>query len=125
MITGAKCDLAFEIHGTHGAMRWTFERMNELQIHGRTAQPAEDGWTTVLTGPAHPYHRHFNPGWGIGLGYDDLKVIEAHEFLQSVATGTQRAPGFAQALAVARVQQAIMRSWDTGRWEAVARPPGS
>jgi len=120
VITGAKCDMAFEIHGTRGAMRWTFERMNELQLQWRNDErPAEEGWTTVLSGPAHPRHGHFNPGWGVGLGYDDLKVIEAHEFLRSVASGTQGAPGFAEALAVAQVQQAIMRSWDSGRWELV------
>jgi predicted dehydrogenase len=120
VITGARCDMSFEIHGTRGAMRWTFERMNELQVQWRQDdEPAQEGWTTVLSGPAHPYHRHFNPGWGVGLGYDDLKVIEAHEFLRSVEAGEQGAPGFAEALAVARVQQAIMRSWDSGAWEAV------
>lgn len=121
VITGPKCDMSFEIHGTHGAIKWTMERMNELQVHWRNDEArAEDGYTTLLSGPAHPYHRHFNPGWGVNLGYDDLKVIEAHRFLESVASGVQGQPGFAEALAVARVQQAIMRSWDTGGWEAVA-----
>jgi predicted dehydrogenase len=125
VINGAKSDMSFEIHGTRGAMRWNFERMNELQLQWRNdEQPAEDGWTTVLSGPAHPYHRDFNPGWGIGLGYDDLKVIEAHEFLRSVVAGTQGAPGFAEALAVAHVQQAIMRSWDSGGWEPVEQSSG-
>ncbi len=120
VITGAKCEMSFEIHGTRGAMRWSFERMNELQVQWRQDdEPAQEGWTTVLSGPAHPYHRHFNPGWGVGLGYDDLKVIEAHEFLRSVVSGAQGEPGFAEALAVARVQQAIVRSWHSAGWEAV------
>ena len=120
VINGAKCDMSFEIHGARGAIRWTMERMNELQLHWRNdANPAEDGYTTLLSGPAHPYHRHFNPAWGTGLGYDDLKVIEAYNFLTSVASGKQGEPGFAEALAVARVQQAIMRSWESERWEAV------
>ncbi len=120
VINGAKCDMSFEIFGTKGAIKWTMERMNELQLQWRNdVNPAEDGYTTILSGPAHPYHRHFNPAWGLNLGYDDLKVIEAYNFLQSVVTGKQGQPGFAEALAVANVQQAIMRSWESERWEVV------
>lgn len=120
VINGAKCDMSFEIHGTQGAVKWSFERMNELQLQWRNdANPAEDGYTTLLSGPAHPYHGHFNPGWGTGLGYDDLKAIEAYNFLQAVTTGKQGEPGFAEAAAVARVQQAMIRSWSSGGWEQV------
>ncbi len=120
VINGAKCDMSFEIHGTRGAMKWNMERMNELQLQWRNDEnPAEDGYTTLLSGPAHPYHRHFNPAWGLNLGYDDLKVIEAYNFLRSVVSGQQGEPGFGEALAVANVQQAIMRSWASERWESV------
>jgi predicted dehydrogenase len=120
IINGAKCDMGFEIHGTRGAAKWTMEHMNELQLQWRNeATPAEDGYLTLLSGPAHPYHRFFNPAWGCGLGYDDLKTIEAFNFLQGIATGKQGEPGFAEALAVAQVQQAIMRSWERERWESV------
>ena len=120
VINGAKCDMAFEIHGTKGAMKWTMERMNELQLQWRNVEnPAEDGYTTLLSGPAHPYHHHFNPGWGLNLGYDDLKVIEAYNFLKSVVSGEPGQPSFTEALAVANVQQAILRSWESERWEKV------
>jgi len=120
VINGAKCDMSFELHGTKGAVKWNFERMNELQLQFRRDDDlAQEGYTTVLSGPAHPYHRHFNPGPGISLGYDDLKVIEAYEFLSSIASGKQGEPGFREAAAVARVQQAIIRSWESKRWETV------
>lgn len=122
IINGAKCDMSFEIHGTKGAMQWTMERMNELQLQWRNnANPAEDGYLTLLSGPAHPYHRAFNPAWGTGLGYDDLKVIEMFNFLQSVVSGKQGQPGFAEAEAVAQVQLAIIRSWESERWATVER----
>ena len=120
VINGAKCDMSFEIHGTKGALKWNMEQMNELQLQWRNDEnPAEDGYLTLLSGPAHPYHRHFNPAWGLNLGYDDLKVIEAYNFLTSIATGRQGEPGFTEALAVAHVQQAIMRSWENSGWESV------
>ncbi len=53
VITGAQCDMGFEIHGTQGAIKWTMERMNELQVYWRKDDnPAEEGYTTVLSGPA-------------------------------------------------------------------------
>lgn len=120
VINGAKCDMSFEVHGTKGAIKWSFEQMNELQLQWRNdANPAEDAYLRLLSGPSHPYHAHFNPGWGVGLGYDDLKTIEAYNFLTSIVTGKQGEPGFAEAAAVARVQQAMMRSWQSGKWESV------
>jgi len=125
VITGSQCDLAFEVHGTRGALAWSFERMNELRYFRRDAgSPMETGWTIELSGPAHPFHRAFNPGWGVGLGFDDLKVIEAAQFLQGMVSGVQGPPGFEDAAAVARVQQAIAASWDSRGWESV-RPVGS
>jgi predicted dehydrogenase len=120
VITGSQCDLAFEVHGTKGALAWSFERMNELRYFRRDpGSPTETGWTIELSGPAHPFHRSFNPGWATGLGFDDLKVIEAAQFLQAVASGVQGPPSFEDAAAVARVQQAIAASWDSGGWQTV------
>jgi predicted dehydrogenase len=122
IITGPKAEMAFEIYGTKGAIRWSLERMNELRFLRRNdAAPAEEGWADELSGPPHPFHRSFNPGWGLALGYDDLKVIEAGRFLHAIASGTPGSPNLDDAAAVARVQQAIIASWASGRWETVAR----
>ena len=83
------------------------------------ANPAQDGYTELLSGPAHPFHKHFNPAWGLGLGYDDLKAIEAHTFLTSIAGGVAAEPNFKSACDVARVQDAIVRSWQSEGWESV------
>ena len=53
------------------------------------------------------------------MGYEDLKAIEAYEFLRSIVDGEQHAPSFADALALANVQTAMMRSWQSGSWETV------
>src|SRR5437016_13658546 len=120
IINGEKRDMSFEIHGTKGAIKWNMERMNELQLQWRNdANPAEDGYTTLLSGPSHPYHRNFNPAPGLNLGYEDLKVIDAYNFLNSVVTGQQGERGFNEAQAVANVPQSAIRSWESERWEAV------
>ena len=117
VIQGTKCQMAFEIHGTKGAVRWDFERMNELQLY--TVDGPHDGFVTLQSGPAYPGHAHFNPGPAVGLGYDDLKAIETFHFLQSIAAGRQGEPGFNEARAVAEVLAAVERSWSSDRWESV------
>jgi hypothetical protein len=53
------------------------------------------------------------------MGYEDLKCIEAYNFLQSIVDGKQREPSFASALALANVQKAMSRSWESGGWESI------
>lgn len=115
-IYGPKCEMAFEINGTKGAVSWNFERMNELAVYMPTGDGVHDGYVRLNSGPEHPYHLNFNPAPGSGLGYDDLKVIEAYQFLKSVATGVSGSPSFADALRVAEYQDAVLRSWETGGW---------
>ena len=119
IIRGSQCQLAFEVHGTGGAISWDFENMNQIKLYLANEDPAREGYTHILSGPAHPFHAHFNPGPAMGLGYDDLKVIEAHQFLESISNGRQGEPGFGEALAVASVLAAIEQSWETQKWEPV------
>ncbi len=119
VINGPQCQLAWEVHGTGGALNWDFERMNELNLFLSHEDSARDGYTRIMSGPEHPFHAQFNPGPGVGLGYEDLKLIEAYQFLKSIRDGEQREPGFREALAVADVLAAIQRSWETGGWENV------
>ena len=118
-IYGPKCEMALEVNGRQGAAKWNFERMNELELYLPGDDGLHDGFTRLLGGPAYADHGRFNPGDGIGLGYEDLKAIEAHEFLRSIAEGIQHAPSFADALALAQVQRAMTRSWQSGAWETI------
>ena len=77
----------------------------------------EPGWTgRVVEGIA----KTGKPVQGFAIeGNGDLKTIESYTFLRSIVAGQQGEPGFAEAAAVARVQQAMLRSWESGRWETV------
>ena len=119
VISGMKCQMAFEVHGTKGALNWNFEKMNELNLFQPDGNTGHDGFVTHYTGPNHPYHANFNPGPANALSYEDLKVIEAYNFLKAVAEKEQVEPGFEAALRVAEVHDAIIRSWNSKRWEEV------
>ncbi len=119
VIRGPECQMAFEVHGTRGALAWDFECMNELRLALWNRDETQGGYRRILSGPQHPFHANFNPAPANGLGYEDLKVIEAYQFLKSIAEDKQGEPGFREALAVATVQSAIQRSWQSERWENV------
>jgi predicted dehydrogenase len=83
---GEQNTYGFEVHGTTGAVSWDFRRMGELTLSQGGSyqdQPA----STVFVGPGAGDYAAFQPGAGIAMGYDDLKVIEAANFLSSIGAG--------------------------------------
>jgi predicted dehydrogenase len=118
VIVGPRVQMRFEVHGTKGALSWELERMNELERFRLSDDDGDDGYTTILAGAQHPDFAAFQPGAGVPMGYDDLRVLEARNFLANVRDGEQREPGVEEMLACARVLEAIERSADSGAWEA-------
>ncbi|MFI1372208.1 Gfo/Idh/MocA family protein [Streptomyces longwoodensis] len=105
----------FEVHGTTGALFWDYRRMGELGVSRGTAyqdQPV----STVYVGPGDGEYAAFQPGAANSMGYDDLKVIEAHHFLRSVSEGTPYGPTLADAVASATALDAMTRSARQRAW---------
>jgi len=115
---GAQNDYGFEVHGTAGSLAWDFRRMGEL--HASTGDAAQDqSVATEFVGPAAGAYGAFQPGAASPMSYDDLKVVEAHAFLCSIADGVQRAAGLPDAVRASRVLDVAAESADRGRWLAV------
>jgi predicted dehydrogenase len=117
-IFGPQSQMSFEVNGAKGAAMWDHEKLNQLQLYLPEEQPA-DGFIEVLSGDQFPHHGNFVPGGGNSIGYEDLKVIEALEFLTAVAAGGTNYPNFNDALNVASVMAAMIRSFESGKWEDV------
>lgn len=117
-IFGPQSSMAFELNGSKGAASWEHEKLNQLQLYLPEEQPT-DGFIEVLSGDAYPHQANFVPGGGNSIGYEDLKVIEALEFLKAAVAERPFRPGFEDALAVASVASAMARSWDSGQWEDI------
>jgi predicted dehydrogenase len=107
---GRKSRLAWELHGATGMLTFDQERMNELNLYRSGGDPALGGFTTILTGPAHPPYGELCPAPGHQVGFNELKVIEAAAFLREIAGGPAVGPGFARALEIERVIHAIAES---------------
>jgi predicted dehydrogenase len=119
-IIGPESQMAFDVYGTKGALRWNLETMNEMQVFLVDDEGgAPRGYTTVYAGDRYPYHGHFVPGDANAIGYEDLKVIENYEFLSAVASGEQHRPGFSEAIDYVSFQSAWLRSCESGAWEDV------
>jgi predicted dehydrogenase len=116
---GPQARYAFEVHGSRGAVAWDFERMGELSVF-LPLESGDAGYARVVMGPQHEPFGRFQPGPGLPMSFDDLKVVEAALFLESVVDGEQREPGMREALAAARVIAAMERSAASGSWESVA-----
>ena len=117
VIVGPHVRMRFEVHGTRGAVAWELERMNELERFELAEDGRDEGYMTVFAGAQHPGFSAFQPGAGVPMGYDDLRVIEASRFLAAVRDGEQRGPGLDEMVATARVLEAIERSAQSGAWE--------
>ena len=117
-IFGPQSSMAYELNGSKGAASWDHEKLNQMQLYLPEESPA-DGFIEVLSGDAFPHHGNFVPGGGNSIGYEDLKIIEALEYLKSVASLTQGSPGFSDALDVAEVSATMVRSFESERWETV------
>jgi predicted dehydrogenase len=115
---GEQNNYGFEVHGTTGALLWDFRRMGELGV-SRGGAHQDQPVSTVHVGPGAGRYAAFQPGSASPMSYDDLKVIEAHDFLSSVVGGRSRGADAGDAVRAAVVLDALAASAAGRRWADV------
>ena len=116
---GRKGRIQIQIFGANGAVFFDQERFNEVGVYLAEGPVEDQGIKTVLMGPSHPPYERFIPAPGHQLGFNDLKVIEAHELLNRISGKPSLTIDFDQGLAIERVIHAVGRSHREGRWQGV------
>jgi len=112
---GEQCSYGFDVRGTEGALSWDFRRMGELRVC--LDQDYQDAaWETRLVRPGDGELAAFQPGSGIALSYDDLKVIECHLLALSIHSGVPHGPTIDDGVVAAGLVDAMVRSFDEKRW---------
>ena len=120
---GPRASYNFEIYGTEGSIRWDFERMNEIDV--ATSRTGElIGYTRVMVSPSFGDFGHFQPGAGTSMGFDDLKVIEARKFLESVTGKAHLNSNINDAVSAALVCDAVEKSAESGAWVTIPQISG-
>jgi predicted dehydrogenase len=117
---GEQNNYGFEVHGTSGALFWDFRRMGELGVSRGDAHQ-DQPVSTVHVGPGAGWYAAFQPGAANAMSYDDLKVVEARDFLQAIADGRPCGAGLPDAVRAAEVMDALVRSAAGRSWVDV--PP--
>lgn len=112
---GEQCTYGFEIHGDRGALRWDFRRLGELQVC-LDQDYVDAAYSIRYVRPGDGELAAFQPGAGVAMSFDDLKVIEARQLIASIATGTAVGPTLDDALIAAEVVDAMERSARERRW---------
>jgi predicted dehydrogenase len=118
--TGRKMGYAYDIYGTKGSIRFDQEDQNALWLYKGDQRADRQGFTKILTGPEHPDYKPFCLGPGHGTGYQDQIIIEARDFLDAIATGTNKWPTFRDGMAVNQIIEAAFLSYEERRWVDVA-----
>ena len=123
-LVGPRARYEIEIYGTEGSFIWDFERMNEMQITTQR-RGQELGYRRVMASPGMGDFSAFLPGAGSGMGFDDLKVIEARKFVEAILGLANTNSNINDAVASAKVLAAAEASAAERRWVAVAATEGT
>ena len=112
---GEQCTYGIEVHGDRGALAWDFRRMGELRVC-LDQEVTDAAYATRYVAPGDGDLGAFQPGSGIAMSYDDLKVVEANRLVRSIASGTPQGATIADALHAARLVDAMAQSARERRW---------
>lgn len=121
---GPRAEYVIEVYGTGGSVRWSFSDPEHLQVL-LLDEGGHRGYTTVMSEAGYGDYGRFQPGPGMHLSFDDGKVIEARQFLESIVTGRQLAPSAGDAWAAAEADEAVVASAADRSWHAVPEVSGT
>ncbi|MHA3980849.1 Gfo/Idh/MocA family protein [Halovulum sp. GXIMD14794] len=109
----------FEVFGSKGALRFSQERLNELQLYVGADSAGRRGFRRIEAGPDHPPYGAFCMAPGHQIGFNDLKAIEILEFSRALAGQRDEPFGFAAGFRNQRVIAAILMSSTSNGWVQV------
>lgn len=108
--------LTFEIHGSTGSLCFDYERRDQLRIYDALASPDERGFTTITTGPTHPYGNGLWPIPALGIGYSEIKIVEAYDLMRAITQESPAGPDFHDGWRASAIADAVLESAADGSW---------
>jgi predicted dehydrogenase len=116
---GRKGRIAVQIFGARGMIAFDQERFNEVQVFTTEGRTEDQGFRTILMGPAHKPYDRFIVGPGHQIGFNDLKVIECRQLIGRIGGEKTIAIDFDEGLRIERTVHAIAESSRSGQWTKV------
>ena len=122
---GHKNHLDFEISGTKGALRFNWERSNELWFYAAEDRADIQGYRLITCGPAQPGGEYFWPIPGLNTAYMETQVMQVGAFVRAIVSGQPADTGFEHGWQVQNVMEAIIAASKSGKWLPVPVAPKS
>lgn len=114
--TGRKNHLAYEIQGTKGSVYYTLERINEVNVYFVSDNNADRGFRKVFLGTDHKGYSVFSPQSGIGIGFNDIKILEVHRVLSAISNKEPYICDFEFGWKIDSAIDAILKSASSNQW---------
>jgi predicted dehydrogenase len=117
---GHKALYTFEINGENGSLGWDLEDLHRLQYFDYRDEGRLRGWRSIhVTEGEHPYMKYW---WvpGLQIGYEHTFVHQLADFITALSSNHAPSPTFRDALATEYVVDAVVKSGQSGRWQACA-----
>jgi predicted dehydrogenase len=112
-----------EVNGEKGAVRFNFERMNELEFYDAGAPAEVRGWTTVMATDPNE-HEYFGAWWPPGhiIGYEHTFIHQAADIARAFGAAKPKPiqPDFADAVKTQAVLEAMSESAKSRKWVKTA-----
>jgi predicted dehydrogenase len=118
--TGRKMQHDFEIYGSHGALVFSQERLNELRFYDGRDPAGRRGFRTIAAAPDHPPYGAFCVAPGHQIGFNEIKAIEIAFFLEALAGRAPEPFPFSAGARIQALVEAILRSAAEGEWLDIA-----
>lgn len=116
---GCKQTCTFEAQFTKGTIRFSIERMNEIDIYYSDDSAEDCGFKKIIAAPEHGSYGKIWSSPGMGLGFEELKIIEEHDLLENIAYGTKPEVDFVFAAKIDCVLEAVVESAKRKVWMKV------
>ena len=113
---GNKNDIKYTITGDKGAIRYSNEKINEIQFYDNNDILELRGFKKIEMGPFNEKFANFHPVAGLGIGYHDYKILEVREFIEAIANKREAYPNFRWASDIQLIIDAAIKSSIEKRW---------
>ena len=114
--TGNKNDLKYTLTGNQGALRFSMKRNNEIQFYNNNEEESLKGFKKIEMGPFNDEFAKFHPVAGIGLGYQDYKLLECKQIIEAIALNGEAYPNFRWGAEIQLLVDAAIKSSKENRW---------
>ena len=114
--TGRKFMQTYEIYGTKGSLAYTYDEVNRLRFYSNDDKVGRRGYREIDVGPEHETYKAFLPLPNFALGYNESKIIEAAEVIQSIVANKPMWPTFETGHHICQIVDACMESSRLRRW---------